>query len=114
MGKLFANNGDPDQAPHSAASDLGLHCLPVTLLDYSGLTAHWEVILLILFWPLSEKGSMLIGKNLLSLGNRPFSVGTWCVEKQTGSHKGYENGSKQPGPSWSKLMMLLVNVSLKL
>ena len=42
---------------------------------------------------------MLIGKNLLSLGNRPFSVGTWCVEKQTGSHKGYENGSKQPGPS---------------
>ena len=28
--KLFANSGDPDQTPHSAASDLGLHCLPVT------------------------------------------------------------------------------------
>ena len=27
---LFANSGDPDQMPHSAASDLGLHCLPVT------------------------------------------------------------------------------------
>ena len=30
--KLFANSGDPDQTPHSAASDLGLHCLPITLL----------------------------------------------------------------------------------
>ena len=26
------NSVDPDQMPHSAASDLGLHCLPVTLL----------------------------------------------------------------------------------
>ena len=32
MGKLFANSGDPDQMPCSAASDLGLHCLPSTLL----------------------------------------------------------------------------------
>ena len=23
--------GDPDQMPHSAASDLGLHCLPISL-----------------------------------------------------------------------------------
>ena len=37
MGKLFANNGDPDQALGSAASDLGLHCLPVTLLGVSRL-----------------------------------------------------------------------------
>ena len=32
MVKLFANIADPDQMPHSAASDLGLHCLPLTLL----------------------------------------------------------------------------------
>ena len=32
MVKLFANSGDPDQTPRSAASDLGLHCLPNTLL----------------------------------------------------------------------------------
>ena len=31
MAKLFANTGDPDQMPHSAASDQALHCLPVTL-----------------------------------------------------------------------------------
>ena len=31
MAKLFANSEVPDQMPHSAASDLGLHCLPVTL-----------------------------------------------------------------------------------
>ena len=32
MVKLFANSGDSDQMPHSAASDLGLHCFPSTLL----------------------------------------------------------------------------------
>ena len=30
MVKLYANSGDPDQMPHSAASDLGLHSLPTT------------------------------------------------------------------------------------
>ena len=35
MVKLFANSADPDQTPHSAASDLGLHCLPITLLRVS-------------------------------------------------------------------------------
>ena len=37
MAKLFVNSGDPDQTPHSAASDLGLHCLPGTLLRVSQL-----------------------------------------------------------------------------
>ena len=27
-----ANSVDPDQMPHSAASDLGLHCLPMPFL----------------------------------------------------------------------------------
>ena len=31
MVELFANSADPDQTPHSAASDLGLRCLPITL-----------------------------------------------------------------------------------
>ena len=35
--ELFANSGDPDQMPHVAASDLGLHCLPITLLGVSRL-----------------------------------------------------------------------------
>ena len=30
MAKSFANSEDPDQKPHSVASDLGLHCLPLT------------------------------------------------------------------------------------
>ena len=34
MAELFANSGDPD---HSAASDLGLHCLPFTVLGLSRL-----------------------------------------------------------------------------
>ena len=37
MVELFANSGDPDQMPDSAASDLGLHCLPYTLLGVSRL-----------------------------------------------------------------------------
>ena len=38
--KLFANSGDPDQTPRSAASDLGLHCLQVTRLGVSRL--QWD------------------------------------------------------------------------
>ena len=32
MAELFANSEEPDQMLHSVAYDLGLHCLPVTLL----------------------------------------------------------------------------------
>ena len=35
--KLFANSGEPDQMLHSAASDLGLHCLQIILLGVSRL-----------------------------------------------------------------------------
>ena len=37
MVELLANSGDPDQMLHSAVSDLGLHCLPVTHLGVSSL-----------------------------------------------------------------------------
>ena len=44
MTKLFANNGEPDQM-RSVASDLGLHCFPITLLQVSRLqwvkTGYW-------------------------------------------------------------------------
>ena len=40
MDKLFANSGDPDQT-----SDLGLHCLPVTLLRVSRLQWVKRVLL---------------------------------------------------------------------
>ena len=33
MANLFANSGAPDQMPHYTASNLGLHCLPSTLLQ---------------------------------------------------------------------------------
>ena len=32
---LIANNVDPDQMKHDVASDLGLHCLPITHLRVS-------------------------------------------------------------------------------
>ena len=40
MIELLANSGNPDQTPHIAASDLGLHCLPIILSGspvYNGL-----------------------------------------------------------------------------
>ena len=37
MAKLFANGGDPDQMLRFAVSDLGLHCLIITLLQVSWL-----------------------------------------------------------------------------
>ena len=50
MVELIANSGDPDQTPRSAASDRGLHCLPITVLgfvDYNGLNTacfKWEIL----------------------------------------------------------------------
>ena len=52
MAKLFANSEDPDQTPHSAASDLGLHCLPITLLGVSRLqwvNLYWVQMLQTIF-----------------------------------------------------------------
>ena len=37
MVELFTNSGDPDQMLHSAASALGLHCSPITLIGVSRL-----------------------------------------------------------------------------
>ena len=37
IAKVIAHSGDPDETPHSAVSDLGLHCLPVTPLMVSRL-----------------------------------------------------------------------------
>ena len=37
MAKLFANSGDPDQMLCSTVTDLGLHCLLITLLRVSQL-----------------------------------------------------------------------------
>ena len=33
---LLANTVDPDQMPHYVASDLGLHCLNLTLYEFPG------------------------------------------------------------------------------
>ena len=34
MVQLFARSDNPDQKQHSAASDLGLHFLPIILLEF--------------------------------------------------------------------------------
>ena len=45
MAEVFAKSEDPDQTPHSAVSDLGLHFLPNTLLGVSRL--QWVKVLTI-------------------------------------------------------------------
>ena len=42
MVEQFANSGDHDQMPRSAASDLGLHCFPVTRLVVSQDTSPYN------------------------------------------------------------------------
>ena len=37
MAEPLANSGNPDQTPRSAASDLDLHFLPITILGVSRL-----------------------------------------------------------------------------
>ena len=49
MAKVFANSEDADQMPRCAASDLGLHCLPITLLgspNYNGLMCGISLFLI--------------------------------------------------------------------
>ena len=47
---LCANSGDPDQTPHSAASDLDLHCLPMSHKKDAGLKCVQHMR----FWYLSK------------------------------------------------------------
>ena len=58
MVELFVYSGDPDQMPHSAASDLGLHCLPAPFLgspDYNGLElVHLYIYIKIAIWMYAE------------------------------------------------------------
>ena len=69
MAKLFANSGDPDQMPRSVASDLGLHCLPITFYgypDYNGLrTICFEItvemtLTLFFFYVVNESNHELV------------------------------------------------------
>ena len=58
MANLFANSEDPDQTPHSAASDLGLHCLPNTLLRVSWL--QWANVITLYIWTLKFSAILII------------------------------------------------------
>ena len=57
MVEVFANSGDPDQTPRSAASDLGLHCLPVTFSAVSRLqwVMRWQKCLILKFLKMTMK-----------------------------------------------------------
>ena len=55
MIELFANSGDADQTLHFAASDLGLHCLPITPLGVSRL--QWVKRSFVFIHNLKEKNN---------------------------------------------------------
>ena len=54
MAKLFANSGDPDQTPRSAASDLGLHCLPITPLRVPRLQDGLNNVYIMCLFPMNN------------------------------------------------------------
>ena len=69
MVKLFANSGDPDQTLHVAASDQGLHCLPIagSLLKWA-ITCEILKISIIMFTPTYPTFSQYnIGKHTSTL-----------------------------------------------
>ena len=53
---------DPDQMPHSAESDLGLHCLPMHLLWDAKQESGKNLMFLKLFQPCYEDNSSTIQK----------------------------------------------------
>ena len=58
---MQANSGDPDQTPHSVASDLGLHCLPMShKKDARHMLVKKKAIIL-----QSYKSSSYLGSRLL-------------------------------------------------
>ena len=81
MAKLFANSGDPDQTPHAAASDQGLHCLPITHLGVSRL--QW-----VNFFSSKTTGlieTKLHDELLWDVGNESLCLGSWSHD-QDGHH----------------------------
>ena len=85
---LNVNSVDPCRMPHSAASDIGLHCLPISFLWDARLkwvNQSWHK----LFFSNLSKGILM----------------EVCIKTVP--------CPKQPGPSCSKLTTSLVNVSLK-
>ena len=71
MAKLFANSGDPDPMLHFAASDLGLHCLTITLLPVSRLQWVKRSVCISLAFTLKK-----IHKNKMSL---TFNYKKFCT-----------------------------------
>ena len=60
MPKLFENSGYPDQTPHSVASDLGLHCLSITLLRGGVGVSRLKWVILRQLFPKCSLGSFKI------------------------------------------------------
>ena len=74
MVELFANSGNPDQMPCSMASDLDLHCLPITLLgvarlQWVNLLCLFKLTLLMAgkwyYYIVSDKKGMIFHTNFL-------------------------------------------------
>ena len=77
MAKLFANSGDPDKTPHSAASVLGLHFLPNTLLGVCKLQSvkELDIHVLVYFRHFSEEDDKRLTSCLVSCASNCFSTG---------------------------------------
>ena len=77
MVELFANRGDPDQTPRSAASDLGLHYLPITLLVVSRLQwieSHRKYFLVTEIQVRISHGKRVIGVRIITFLPYNFDI----------------------------------------
>ena len=66
MVELFASSGDPDQTPRSEASDLGLHCLPVSVY-VKEIFNTFKAVKMFFFCSLLKMGLLFVRVQILSL-----------------------------------------------
>ena len=68
---MFSKSGNPDQTPHCAVSDMGVHCLSVTSLGVSRL--QW----LVKYFDKNVRNSVS-GSVLFDVYWIPIGVVGWC------------------------------------
>ena len=115
MAKLFANSIDLDQMPHSAVSDLGRHCLPNNF--WNRLMTVTLIVYLKLFLMLFSTTTFYFSKKIRLRFHVNRLPSRWFARK-TKPYFLRKINKKTPiyisGSRCSKLMMSLLNISLKL
>ena len=79
---LLANTVDPDHTPHYLASDLGKHCLPMTLLLVSKFSFIDNSIVHLKHQELKFTGPFLLEQQPYFNGSNTFGIMKICSKQE--------------------------------